>query len=151
MRDMFEVWGRAVVDLGDVDVSMPMSSGLYMTVKRTKKSVAKHLFAGAVSGGVSRSVVAPLERVKIEYMVNSLKAKQEGFVGTLARIVRAEGPKGLFKGNSLNVARIAPTKAVEFFVFDQFKDLIINNSPEDVIEINALQRMLGGSVASMAG
>ena len=24
MRDMFEVWGRAVVDLGDVDVSMPM-------------------------------------------------------------------------------------------------------------------------------
>ena len=26
MRDMFEVWGRAVVDLGDVDVSMPMVS-----------------------------------------------------------------------------------------------------------------------------
>ena len=25
-RDMFEVWGRAVVDLGDVDVSMPMVS-----------------------------------------------------------------------------------------------------------------------------
>jgi len=156
MRDMFEVWGRAVVDLGDVDVSMPMSSGLYMkmkgeTVKRTKKSVAKHLFAGAVSGGVSRSIVAPLERVKIEYMVNSLKAKQEGFLGTLARIFKSEGPMGLFKGNSLNVARIAPTKAVEFFVFDTIKDLIINNSPEDVIEINALQRMLGGSVASMAG
>ncbi|UPR03128.1 mitochondrial carrier protein [Chloropicon primus] len=154
MRDMFEVWGRAVVDLGDVDVSMPMSSGLYMkmkgeTVKRTNKSVAKHLFAGAVSGGVSRSVVAPLERVKIEYMVNSLKAKQEGFVGTLARIVKNEGPFGLFKGNSLNVARIAPTKAVEFFVFDRIKDFIINNTDE--IEINAWQRMLGGSIASMAG
>ena len=154
MRDMFEVWGRAVVDLGDVDVSMPMSSGLYMkmkgeTVIRPKKSVAKHLFAGAVSGGVSRSVVAPLERVKIEYMVNSLKAKQEGFIGTLGRIVKSEGPAGLFKGNSLNVARIAPTKAVEFFVFDRFKDFIIKNSDE--IEINAWQRMLGGSVASMAG
>jgi solute carrier family 25 phosphate transporter 23/24/25/41 len=154
MRDIFEVWGRAVMDFGDVDVSMPMSSGLYCkmrgeTVKRPKKAVAKHLFAGAVSGGVSRSVVAPLERVKIEYMVNSLKARQEGFVGTLARIVRAEGPKGLFKGNSLNVARIAPTKAVEFFVFDCFKDLMISSSSE--IDINAWQRMLGGSIASMAG
>ena len=119
------------------------------TVKRTGKSVAKHLLAGAVSGGVSRSVVAPLERVKIEYMVNSLKAKQEGFVGTLARIARTEGPKGLFKGNSLNVARIAPTKAVEFFVFDRIKDAIISNSDE--IEINAWQRMFGGSVASMCG
>jgi len=154
MRDMFEVWGRAVMDFGDVDVSMPMSSGLYMkmrgeTVKRPNKAVAKHLFAGAVSGGVSRSVVAPLERVKIEYMVNSLKAKQEGFVGTLARIVKNEGPLGLFKGNSLNVARIAPTKAVEFFVFDKFKDLVISNSSE--IDINAWQRMLGGSIASMTG
>ena len=56
---------------------------------------------------------------------------------------------GLFKGNSLNVARIAPTKAVEFFVFDRIKDAIISNSDE--IEINAWQRMLGGSVASMCG
>uniref|UniRef100_A0A7S2Z943 Mitochondrial carrier protein n=1 Tax=Chloropicon laureae TaxID=464258 RepID=A0A7S2Z943_9CHLO len=156
MRDVFEVWGRACLDLGDVDVSMPMSSGLYMkmkgeVVKRPGKNVAKHLFAGAVSGGVSRSVVAPLERVKIEYMINSLKAKQEGFLGTLARIARTEGPMGLFKGNSLNVARIAPTKAVEFFVFDRFKAAIISQSSDETIDINAWQRMLGGSIASMCG
>ena len=88
LRDVFEVWGRAVLDLGDVDVSFPMSSGLYRkmkgeTVRRPKKSVAKHLLAGGISGGVSRTVVAPLERTKIEYMVNSALAQKEGFVGTL--------------------------------------------------------------------
>ncbi len=84
-------------------------------------------------------------------MINSLKAKQEGFVGTLARITRTEGPKGLFKGNSLNVARIAPTKAVEFFVFDRFKEAVIRQSSDETIDINAWQRMLGGSIASMCG
>ena len=33
MRDIFEVWGRAVMDFGDVDVSMPMSSGLYCKMR----------------------------------------------------------------------------------------------------------------------
>ena len=79
----WQVWGRAVVDLGDVDVSFPMSSGLYRkmkgeTVRRPRKSVAKHLFAGAVSGGVSRTVVAPLERVKIEYMVRLIDSPIDG-------------------------------------------------------------------------
>ena len=37
---------------------------------------------------------------------------------------------GLFKRNSLNVARIAPTKAVEFFVFDRYKEFILTKVSE---------------------
>lgn len=38
---------------------------------------------------------------------------------------------------------------MEFYVFDKFKDYLINKS--DDIEINGWQRMVGGSIASMAG
>ena len=76
-----------------------------------------------MAGGVSRSVVAPLERVKIEYMIDSGKVAAEGgMLGTLRRIVRTEGAVGLFRGNLLNVLRIAPTKAVELFAFDKYKE-----------------------------
>ena len=97
--------------------------------------------------------MAPLERVKIEYMVNSALAVSEGTLGTLRRIVGAEGPLGLFKGNSLNVARIAPTKAVEFFVFDSFKDFCLERKgkPGGGGDLEPWQRMAGGSLASMAG
>lgn len=140
------VWSQSTVDVGDV--SMAFAS------KRKAASgggdVAKHLLVGAVSGGVSRTVVAPLERAKIEYMLDSTTmARDGGLFGTLTRIVRDEGPGGLFRGNALNVLRIAPTKAVEFFVYDKFKDHIIKSGDQN--ELDGLQRMIGGSIASMCG
>lgn len=163
LRGVFEVWDRAVLDFGDVDISFPLDSGK-RRAPRSRRGILKHLLVGAISGGVSRSVVAPLERVKIEYMINSTLAGTEGTLGTLGRIVGTEGPLGLFKGNSLNVARIAPTKAVEFFVFDTFKDFCLERQQQRRGEgetaaggsgppgdLEPWQRMLGGSVASMAG
>jgi len=140
------VWSRSTIDVGDVSMafaSKRRASGGSM-------QVLKHLLVGAVSGGVSRTAVAPLERAKIEYMLDSSTiARDGGLMGTLRRIVRHEGPGGLFRGNTLNVLRIAPTKAVEFFVYDKFKDHIINTS--DQTELDGIQRMVGGSVASMCG
>lgn len=90
---------------------------------KEEAGVLQHLLVGAVAGGVSRSVVAPLERVKIEYMIDSGKVAAEGgMMGTLRRIVHTEGAAGLFRGNMLNVLRIAPTKAVELYCFDKYKE-----------------------------
>ncbi len=73
----------------------------------------------------------------------------------MSRIVRDEGWFGLFKGNMLNVARIAPTKAVEFFVYDSFKafQLVAVKNPDGTKrkDLSGGERMFGGSVASMAG
>jgi len=146
--DALTIWSQSMeIDYGDVSLAFAS--------KRRKKSdgagdVLKHLLVGAVSGGVSRTVVAPLERAKIEYMLDSTTiARDGGLLGTLRRIIRDEGPGGLFRGNTLNVMRIAPTKAVEFFVYDKIKDHIIRNG--DQTELDGVQRMLGGSIASMCG
>ena len=61
--DALTVWSQSMeIDYGDVSLAFAS--------KRRKKSggagdVLKHLLVGAVSGGVSRTVVAPLERAKI--------------------------------------------------------------------------------------
>eukprot|EP00246_Nothoceros_aenigmaticus_P005399 TRINITY_DN1743_c0_g1_i1.p1 TRINITY_DN1743_c0_g1~~TRINITY_DN1743_c0_g1_i1.p1 ORF type:complete len:334 (+),score=68.66 TRINITY_DN1743_c0_g1_i1:1139-2140(+) len=153
LRDIFEIWGRAVIDLGDADTTFPMSSGRYnkggrLGQRRPKIQVLKHLFAGGMSGAVSRTIVAPLERIKVMSMVDR-EAAREGFSGVLRKIWKEEGVAGLFRGNLLNVMRIAPTKAVEFFVYDNLKEAILRKSER--VDISGGERMLFGSIASMAG
>eukprot|EP00249_Psilotum_nudum_P007859 c20870_g1_i1 orf=360-2165(-) len=153
LRDTFEIWGRAAIDLGDVDTSFPMSSGRYnktgrLGQRRPKVQVLKHLFVGSVSAAVSRTAVAPLERMKIMSMVNPAVANL-GFSALFNKIWREEGTRGLFKGNLLNVLQIAPVKAVEFAVYNNIKDMVLNKSAR--VDVNGVDRMVLGTVASIVG
>ncbi|KAF2561475.1 hypothetical protein F2Q70_00016638, partial [Brassica cretica] len=83
-------------------------------------SICKSLCAGGVAGGVSRTAVAPLERMKILLQVqNPHNIKYSGTVQGLKYIWRTEGLRGLFKGNGTNCARIVPNSAVKFFSYEQ--------------------------------
>ncbi|KAF3628612.1 Mitochondrial adenine nucleotide transporter ADNT1 [Capsicum annuum] len=83
-------------------------------------SICKSLVAGGVAGGVSRTAVAPLERLKILLQVqNPHNIKYNGTISGLKYIWRTEGFKGLFKGNGTNCARIVPNSAVKFFSYEQ--------------------------------
>lgn len=67
----------------------------------------KHMAAGALAACVSRTVVAPFERVKMECIL-----RQRGVAaGTVAAgILRSGGVRGFWQGNLLNVMRTAPYK-----------------------------------------
>uniref|UniRef100_A0A2P2KGD9 Mitochondrial adenine nucleotide transporter ADNT1 n=1 Tax=Rhizophora mucronata TaxID=61149 RepID=A0A2P2KGD9_RHIMU len=83
-------------------------------------SICKSLIAGGVAGGVSRTTVAPLERLKILLQVqNPHSIKYNGTVQGLKYIWRTEGFRGLFKGNGTNCARIIPNSAVKFFSYEE--------------------------------
>ncbi|KAG5538259.1 hypothetical protein RHGRI_018998 [Rhododendron griersonianum] len=83
-------------------------------------TICKSLVAGGVAGGVSRTAVAPLERLKILLQVqNPHSIKYNGTIQGLKYIWRAEGLRGLFKGNGTNCARIVPNSAVKFFSYEQ--------------------------------
>ncbi|KAG5084507.1 hypothetical protein JHK84_054545 [Glycine max] len=83
-------------------------------------TICKSLVAGGVAGGVSRTAVAPLERLKILLQVqNPHSIKYNGTIQGLKYIWRTEGFRGLFKGNGTNCARIVPNSAVKFFSYEQ--------------------------------
>ncbi|KAE8056039.1 hypothetical protein FH972_012841 [Carpinus fangiana] len=83
-------------------------------------SICKSLVAGGVAGGVSRTAVAPLERLKILLQVqNPHSIKYNGTIQGLKYIWKTEGFRGLFKGNGTNCARIIPNSAVKFFSYEQ--------------------------------
>lgn len=68
---------------------------------------AKLLVAGAASAIVSRTAMAPLERVKMDLL---LKTSNRSAVDTAVWVWKHEGLAGFWKGNGINLLRTAPFK-----------------------------------------
>jgi solute carrier family 25 phosphate transporter 23/24/25/41 len=79
--------------------------------------------AGGVAGAVSRTVVSPLERLKILFQVQS--AGRDAYklsVGkALSKMWREEGWRGFMRGNGTNCIRIVPYSAVQFGSYNFYK------------------------------
>ncbi|KAI5063516.1 hypothetical protein GOP47_0022063 [Adiantum capillus-veneris] len=71
---------------------------------------AKRLLSGAFAGAVSRTAVAPLETIRTHLMVGSGGRTVHDVFN---HIMQDEGWQGLFRGNGVNVIRVAPSKAIE--------------------------------------
>lgn len=92
-------------------------------------NTSKHLWAGAVAAMVSRTFVAPLERLKLEYIV---RGEQRNIIEVIQSITATQGLKGFWKGNLVNLLRTAPFKAVNFYSYDIYrKKLLEMTSNED--------------------
>ncbi|GLC45939.1 hypothetical protein PLESTF_000714600 [Pleodorina starrii] len=102
----------------------------------------KLLFAGAMSAVVSRTCVAPLERVKMDLLLKN--GTGDAFT-TAAQVLRTEGIGGFWKGNALNVLRTAPFKAVNFFSFDMYRTALIALSGHET----NVERFLAGACAGV--
>ncbi len=67
----------------------------------------KHMAAGALAACVSRTAVAPFERVKMECI---LRQRGASATAVAAGVLRTEGILGFWRGNGLNILRTAPYK-----------------------------------------
>ncbi|CAL0308852.1 unnamed protein product [Lupinus luteus] len=117
-------------------------------------TISKSLFAGGVAGGLSRTAVAPLERMKILLQVqNSHNIKYNGTIQGLKYIWRTEGFRGLFKGNGTNCARIIPNSAVKFFSYEQASKAILQvyrqRTGNEDAQLTPVLRLGAGSCAGI--
>mmetsp|Transcript_3670 Transcript_3670/g.10620 ORF Transcript_3670/g.10620 Transcript_3670/m.10620 type:complete len:484 (+) Transcript_3670:311-1762(+) len=93
---------------------------------------AKELIAGGVAGGMGKTCVAPLERVKILFQTGRMTGKGVG--QTLKEIYHREGPAGLFKGNGASVLRIVPYAALHFTAYERYRRALLHSvgmDPDD--------------------
>ncbi|KAK4783343.1 hypothetical protein SAY86_007717 [Trapa natans] len=117
-------------------------------VKETGKSGAlnttKHLWAGAVAAMVSRTCVAPLERLKLEYIV---RAEQRSLFELIKTIAVSQGLKGFWKGNFVNILRSAPFKAINFYSYDTYRTHLLKWSGNE--ETTNFERFIAGAAAGI--
>lgn len=96
--------------------------------------VLKSLVAGGIAGCCAKTVIAPLDRIKILFQASNPHYHQ--FSGTFGGVFRAlnlvttkEGLWAHFKGHTATLARIFPYAALQYMSYEQFKTV---SSPADL-------------------
>lgn len=104
--------------------------------------------AGGIAGCAAKTVVAPLDRVKILFQArNPQFVKYSGsWVGTAAamnEIYRQQGTAGLFRGHSATLLRVFPYAGIKFLAYEQIRSAVIPTKDHET----PLRRLLSGSLA----
>ncbi|GKZ74381.1 hypothetical protein AnigIFM50267_011880 [Aspergillus niger] len=118
------------------------------TRSRISEPVVAAFIAGGVAGAVSRTLVSPLERLKILLQIQSVGREEYklSIWRALVKIGKEEGWKGFMRGNGTNCIRIIPYSAVQFGSYNFYKKFA-ESSPN--AELSAMQRLLCGAAAGI--
>ncbi|KAJ8011609.1 hypothetical protein DPEC_G00060030 [Dallia pectoralis] len=96
-----------------------------------------------MAGAVSRTGTAPLDRVKVFMQVHSSKSNRITLLGGFKQMINEGGVTSLWRGNGINVIKIAPETAIKFMAYEQYKKLL---TPEGE-KVQTYQRFMAGSLA----
>ncbi|XP_056911709.1 mitochondrial adenyl nucleotide antiporter SLC25A24-like isoform X1 [Takifugu flavidus] len=128
-----------VLDIGD-SLAIPDE---FTEEEKSSDRWWKHLVAGAAAGAVSRTGTAPLDRMKVFMQVHSSKSNRISLVGGFRQMIVEGGLGSLWRGNGINVLKIAPETAIKFMAYEQYKKLLSSKGEK----IQTHQRFLAGSLA----
>ncbi|KIY44486.1 mitochondrial carrier [Fistulina hepatica ATCC 64428] len=110
--------------------------------------VSSYFIAGGIAGAASRTVVSPLERLKIIQQVQPRTSDQQykGVWRSLVRMWKEEGIRGYMRGNGINCLRIVPYSAVQFTTYEQLKQWLTRNGTR---ELDTPKRLASGAMAGV--
>ena len=110
------------------------------------RKTALRLVAGVLSTVVVRTLLAPMERVKLEYQLNRSMLP----VGAAFRkVMAAEGARGFWRGNAINLLRVCPYKAINFAAFDAYRGVAVALSPGGPHDVDKALLAFAGAAAGV--
>lgn len=92
----------------------------------------------------TRTFVAPLERLKLEYIV---RGEQKNLFELVKTIAVSQGLRGFWRGNLVNILRTAPFKAVNFCAYDTYRKQLLKLSGNE--ETTNSERFIAGAAAGI--
>lgn len=111
---------------------------------------AKDFVAGGVAAAISKTTVAPIERVKLLLQVQHIskqiseEQRYKGMVDCFIRIPKEQGVTAYWRGNLANVIRYFPTQALNFAFKDKYKQVFLGGVDKN----KQFWRYFAGNLAS---
>jgi len=105
---------------------------------KKKSNFIKDFLVGGISAAVSKTAVAPIERVKlllqtqdVNKKIQSGEAKRYTGIGDcFATVMKDEGLSAFWRGNFANVLRYFPTQALNFAFKDTYRKIFCPFNPK---------------------
>lgn len=142
MEEVARYWKRSMMlDIGE-QLTVPDEFS-----EEEKKSgyVWRQLMAGALAGSVSRTGTAPLDRLKVFRQVHGSADFKGNVLSGFQSMVKEGGLQSLWRGNGINVLKIAPETAVKFSAYEQIKSMIRGGDEKRILRVH--ERFLAGCLA----
>ncbi|XP_016134647.1 calcium-binding mitochondrial carrier protein SCaMC-3-like isoform X2 [Sinocyclocheilus grahami] len=140
MEDIAHYWKHSLMlDIGE-QLTVPDE---FSEKERRSGVVWRQLVAGAMAGAVSRTGTAPLDRLKVFLQVHG--SNGVSLLGGLRGMVQEGGLRSLWRGNGINVLKIAPESAIKFMAYEQIKWLI--RGSKEGASLRVQERFIAGSLA----
>ena len=91
----------------------------------TAPQVGLTIMAGGIAGIVAKTASAPMDRIKIIFQTDSVRAfSLRSAITEAHRVVGEEGFRSLWRGNSATVVRVFPYAGVQFAAYDQYSRVL---------------------------
>ncbi|GAA6220203.1 calcium-binding mitochondrial carrier protein SCaMC-3-like isoform X2 [Lates japonicus] len=142
MEDIARYWKRSMMlDIGE-QLTVPDEFS-----EEEKKSgyVWRQLMAGAMAGSVSRTGTAPLDRLKVFRQVHGSSDFKGNVRSGFQYMVKEGGLQSLWRGNGMNVLKIAPETAIKFTAYEQIKSFI--RGSDETRNLRVQERFFAGCLA----
>ncbi|XP_067646768.1 mitochondrial adenyl nucleotide antiporter SLC25A24-B isoform X2 [Eurosta solidaginis] len=138
IHDLIKFWRHSTyLDIGE-DLNVPddftqseMQTGMWW----------RHLAAGGIAGAVSRTCTAPLDRMKVFLQVQTHKTR---ISASLRYMLKEGGIRSMWRGNGINVLKIAPESAIKFAAYEKIKRLIRGDEKR---QMTIGERFMAGAAA----
>ena len=123
-----------------------------------------YFVAGGLAGMVSRTVTAPLDRLKV-YLIAQTNPRQAGvtaakegapiqaiksfgrpLIDACKDLWRAGGVRSLFAGNGLNVVKVMPESAIKFGAYEAAKKALAEFEGSDPKHLHPTSQFLAGGI-----
>ena len=123
--------------------------------KRNMKKFAADLAAGGTAGGISKTLVAPIERVKLLLQTQDANPliksgevpRYTGIINCFSRVASEQGIGSFWRGNLANVIRYFPTQAFNFAFKDTIKQQFPRYDPKTQFSKFFMANLASGGLA----
>lgn len=102
----------------------------------------KNLILGGTAGCISRTIIAPLDKIKILMQFRQTKLPFHTF---MINNIREEGFLNLWRGNGMNILRIFPFSGLQFYTYDICKYSFLKESEK----ATNTQRLIFGGISGI--
>mmetsp|Transcript_44915 Transcript_44915/g.141418 ORF Transcript_44915/g.141418 Transcript_44915/m.141418 type:complete len:411 (-) Transcript_44915:60-1292(-) len=118
---------------------------------KKKSNPLRSFLKGGISATISKTAVAPIERIKLLLQVQATSTQitdpYKGIVDCAVRVYKEQGALAFWRGNTANILRYFPTQALNFAFKDKYKEMFCRPAEEVGFWLFFLGNLAAGGAA----